>query len=239
VTRTSRAAWLGAILAGAALCPGALACAQVAAQAELATDYRYRGVSLSDGAAAIALTLTYDHQSGLYGGATLVAGDLEHGGVQALSYIAYVGYARRLGQDASWDVGLTNSGATIGLDRTYVSDYTEIYAGFTKNNISAHIYYSPKYIVERTGTLYLDVDGSAHPASHWRLFGHVGVLAPLGPIEDPRDGGARLDLRAGIAREFRRCELNLAWTAATPAPIYPEGYRQTASTLVAAVVVFF
>ena len=90
--------------------------------------------------------------------------------------------------------------------------------------MSARLYYSPDYFGTGAQTLYVDLDGAVRPARHWRLFGHVGALSPLGG--EARFGGHRayVDVRAGVAFAFRGCELRLAWTAIDPKPYYPSWY---------------
>jgi uncharacterized protein (TIGR02001 family) len=224
-------------MAGFALFAATRAAAQISVQAELQSDDRYRGVSLSNGAPALGLTLTYDSPSGLYVGVNGAAGL----GREALNYTAYVGYAQRMGDNA-WDVGLTGAGAVLRPPGRYApiykDVYVEVYAGFTHRNLSVHVYYSPRYIVEDAPTIYVDLDAAIHPAAHWRVFGHAGVLTPLSSWR-PDAGGARVDGKLGLAREFRHGEVDLAVSAITPAPFYPEGYRQNPDAVTAAVLYFF
>ena len=231
--------WLSALAAALLLGLAAPAQAQVGASVQVQSDYRFRGVSLSDGDPTASLSLSYDHASGAYGGLTGVFVATDHSGLQALGYVAYLGYAGRLKHDASWDVGVTNSDATVYLDKRYESNYTEIYAGLTKDNVSVHVYYSPRYILYDGATLYVDLNGALRPLSHWRVFGHVGVLSRLSPVSTPYADHTRLDLRAGVAREFRHFELNLAWTTTGPEPVYPPGYEQSRDAVVASAVFFF
>jgi len=237
VTLGPRPLWLGAIWAGLALAATTPAAAQVAIQAEFQSDNRYRGVSLSEGRPAIGVTLSYDAPSGLYAGVT-GASAIDR---DALSYTAYVGYAHRIGETA-WDVGLTGGGADVRpggpYARRYEAVYAEVYAGLTRHNVSAHLYYSPRYIVEEAPTLYADIEGAVRPATGWRVFAHAGLLVPLASTR-PGEGGERADVRLGVAREFRRGELDLAWTATTPAPVYPEFYHQRPQTLIAGARWFF
>ena len=64
----------GTALVAALLGAGLLLCPQVAKadplsfEATLVSDYRYRGVSLSDQRPALQASVTYEHASGLYGG---------------------------------------------------------------------------------------------------------------------------------------------------------------------------
>ncbi len=229
----------GALALTLLLSVGAPARAQVGLSATVESNDILRGLSLSDGRPTLSLSLSYDDPTGVYGGLTLSGVDTRRAGPRPLGYVAYAGYAGRLNAGASWEVGVTHSDVSVYLDRKYAASYTEIYGGFTKGDLSVHLFYSPKYIGENASTLYLDVDGSYHPADHWRLFGHVGVLTPLasgGPLYDDR---ARLDLRAGVAREFRHFELHLAGVASAPAAVYPLEHRQARASLVVGATCFF
>jgi uncharacterized protein (TIGR02001 family) len=220
-----------------ALCDATSAAAQVSVQAELQSDDRYRGVSLSEGAPALGMTVAYDSPSGLYVGVNGAAGL----GREALNYTAYAGYARRVGDNA-WDVGVTGVGAVLRPPGRYAplyeDVYAEVYAGFSHRNLSVHVYYSPRYIVQDAPTIYVDLDAAIHPAAHWRVFGHAGVLTPLASWR-PEAGGERIDGKLGLAREFRHGEADLAVSATTPAPFYPEGYRQAPTAVTAALLYFF
>jgi uncharacterized protein (TIGR02001 family) len=69
----------------------------------LATDYRYRGLSMSDGRSAVQAGVTYEHRSGLYAelwGSTL--------GAQGIELDPTVGYSATLG-----------GGVSAGLSATY------------------------------------------------------------------------------------------------------------------------
>ena len=200
------------------LCLAAPARAQISASASLASDYRFRGISLSDSRPALTAGLAYDHASGAYAGVSVIGVDTPHDGIQMLGTIEYIGYATRRSMGLSWDVGLHNEDLRAYADKEYVLRYTEVYAGVTSNNISAYLYYSPDYFKAGASILYADVDGALRPAAQWRLFGHVGVQTPLGPADIQPSRRERYDFRAGIAREFQRCEVDLAWTAPSPSP---------------------
>ncbi len=229
---------LGAMVVVLLQCLALPSRAQVAASVSLESDDLFRGVSLSDGRPVLNLGLAYDHRSGAFGGVTVTAVDTRHSDIKTLGYAAYLGYARRLDDGASWEVGVTNSRTLVYLDRRYSNYYTEIYAGFSKNNISTHIYYSPRYLDEDAAAVYVDIDGAVEPAKDWRLFGHAGVLMSLGRTA-PSGGRTRLDMRAGVARTYKAAELHLAWTASSRQPFYPEWRKQKRSTLEAGVAVYF
>jgi uncharacterized protein (TIGR02001 family) len=200
------------------LCVVTPARAQISASASLASDYRFRGISLSDGRPALTASLAYDHSSGAYAGVSVIGLDAPHDGVEMLGDIEYIGFATRKTMGVSWDVGVHNENLTAYADKKYILRYTELYAGLTSSNISAHLSYSPNYLKAGASILYADLDGALRPAAQWRLFGHVGVQTPLGPPDIQPSRRERYDLRAGVAREFQRCEVDLAWTAGLPTP---------------------
>ena len=193
--------------------------AQISVSTSLESDYRFRGISLSNGRPALTASIAYDDSSGAYLGASAIAQDTAHAGVQMLGYVEYIGFATPKRGGVALDFGVNNETLTAYADREYVLRYTEAYVGLTSSNISAHVYYSPNYFRAGASTLYADVDGAFRPAAHWRLFGHVGVLTPTGPADVQTNRRERYDLRAGVAREFQRSEVDLAWTATSPSPL--------------------
>ncbi len=213
--------------------------AEAAVSASVDSDYRFRGLSLSDGHPALSVSVSYDRPEGVFGGVTAIAVETDHSGVQGLGYIGYLGFAHRMDAGGSWEVGVTNSQTSVYLYRRYSANYTEVYAGYSNGNLSAHIFYSPKYIGVEESTLYAEVNGAFRPASHLRVFGHLGALEPLGGRSVSIAGRPRFDLRLGVAGEFRNCEVRLAWTATSPAPFFPEGRQQKSNALIAGVEYFF
>jgi len=213
--------------------------AEVGVSAAAASDYRFEGLSLSDGRPVLSASLAYDRKGGLYAGATALAVFAHHGGLQPLGYVVYLGYSQRMSPDLSWDIGVANGGVSQFLDKRYVDDYTQIYIGLTKSNVSAHVYYSPSYFGESGGAVYVEVSGAVRPAPHWRLFGHAGLLADLGDHGDPDQSRVRADARAGLAREFKNFELRASVWATAPAPVFPAGYRQARQGAVLEAVAFF
>ena len=215
---------LGVLFSVLSPCLAAPARAQVAVSVSVESDDRFRGVSLSDGRPVLAANIAYDHVSGAYVGGSVIGVEGPGDNPRVLGYVDYAGYSARANASLAFDVGLTNAHYTRPIPGGYTVDYTEIYAGLVADNVSAHLYYSPNYFGTGAQTVYVDVDGAVRPARHWRLFGHLGVLTPLGG--EARLGGAYVDARAGVAFEFKGCELRLAWTAVGPKPYYPSAYPQ-------------
>jgi len=209
--------------------------AQLGLSASLGSDFRYRGFSLSDGKPALSVTANYDHPAGGYLNAAAIVADTADKGVQALGYQAYAGWAWRLDPDTSWDLGVTHSDLTDYLRPRYRARYSEAYAGFSWRGASAHLYYSPDYLGEGGDTLYGSLDGSLVPRTDWRLFGHLGVLAPVRTNANSDFRDPQIDLRAGVARRIAAWELQLAVTGVGPNANYPAGHAQSHEALVVSV----
>ena len=231
--------------------------AQLVGAATLESEYRLRGVGLTNGEPDVRIGLAYDLSSGAYAGGSVIAGDTARDGVRALGYIEYVGYAKQTADGLGWDVGASNSNITLNLPaklttrsaanivstqiytQRYHADYSEIFGGISMNDISAHLYFSPDYLGQSLKTLYLDVTATIRPRDRLRLYAHVGALTPLGGSAGPASQRENFDAAAGAAWEFRHGEVQLGLTAATPDLEYPPGFRQKRSALVLKVTEFF
>lgn len=203
---------------GAALClafgAASAAHAQLSASAGVQSDYRFRGISLSDRSPVATVSVAYDHASGLYAGGALIGEDQD--GIRALGTIEYAGYATRRIHGLSYDIGVNNQNLSEYAGKRYALNYSEAYVGVIGSHLSAHLYYSPNYFRWGISTLYADVEGSMKPAQDWRLFAHLGSTVPVGPSPTPRR--QRYDLKAGVARQFGSLELQAAVTATSPRP---------------------
>ncbi|HEY1879283.1 MAG TPA: TorF family putative porin [Caulobacteraceae bacterium] len=213
--------------------------AQVSVSLTAQSDYLLRGVSLSDGRPTLTLDVNYDDKSGFYGALSATAVDTRNAGAEVLGFVADAGYAKRLTNGLTWDVGVTDSQISTYVDNRYVANYAEAYGGLSRGGLAAHLYFSPDYLGESVQTLYLDLSGSIRPADRWRLFAHAGLLAVVGGDADVLGGRDHLDFRAGVARQFGRFEARITGSWAEPAPVYPEGVRHGHGTLVAGASVFF
>ena len=184
------------------------ASAQASFSASLTSDYRYRGMSLSAEQAAPGVAVNLDTSSGLYTGASLVRARFLSTPVD-LQLMAYAGYARRIGANASWDAGITEtrySGA-----RRY--NYREAYAGVSNDRFSARVYVSPHYFGIGTRSVYAEVNGSHPLTDNLDLVGHVGHL--LRPT-------SRTDVRVGLNAALDEWTVQLAWVATRDGPpLYP------------------
>jgi uncharacterized protein (TIGR02001 family) len=208
------------------------ACAQLGATVGFDSDYRFRGVSLSDSKPSLRLTVNHDVETGAWAG-TYLGASLTRAAVRDDTYVqttAYAGYVTRPSDGRSLEVGL-NASHFSGEASGY--DYAELYAGVLAPQWSLRLSYSPDYFGRRVRTLYADTSAHHMLAEGTRLFGHVGVLLPIGGAgrrEGPDTDRARTDVRVGIGWTLQALDLQLAWAAATSGGPFPAVYAGRRST---------
>jgi uncharacterized protein (TIGR02001 family) len=209
------------------------ACAQVSGSLTLVSDYRYRGISLSDEQPAAQVSIAYDHSSGWYAGAFASTVDLANQSRRDLQLLSYVGYARRARPGLSWEVGAGYSAFTGA--RGY--DYPEVFWGVTSDRVSARIYYAPDYFGQGPAALYVELNGTRPLTDRLHLLGHIGVLR-LGSRSAATYGSGRyrFDGQAGIGIDLDGVSIQLAWVAtATANAAYPASESRTRNALVVSV----
>jgi uncharacterized protein (TIGR02001 family) len=145
---------------------------QAAFSAAVASDYRVRGVSLSQGRPVAQLDASYDFQQGLYAG--LFASNMMFDDDYTIEaqMTGYAGYAVRLGNGWSLDTGAMYSAFTGGDGYNYV----ELHAGLASDSVSARLYFAPDYFGVGVRTLYGEANGSYPVTDRIRLVGHLGLL---------------------------------------------------------------
>jgi len=222
----ARATALGLVLGiGASLVTAARA--QVSASVSVVSDYRFRGISLSDDRPAVQGSVAWDHPGGWYAGAFASTIDAQF---LAAKYegVLYAGFASRLVGDASWDAGV--SYATFPRSSEY--DYLEAYVGLSASRLSARVHYSPDYFGQGVPSVYGEVNGAWPLGDRLNLLAHIGALRARHPAQYAVQGKTvRVDGRVGLALDMRWATLQLAWvrgdTAAALYPVDREGRRNT------------
>jgi uncharacterized protein (TIGR02001 family) len=197
--------------------------AQFAGSITLDSDYRFRGVSLSDDRPSAQLAFNYDLPStGWYAGGMMsnVRIDPE----QAAQLLGYIGYAQRLTSNLSWEAGVRYSRFTGS--ESYA--YTEAYAGLTYKQLVGRIYYSPNYFDFGYPVLYAELNDSHAITGKWYVFGHAGYLRRDGDVADYHTSRYRSDLRMGIGLALAPCNLQLSWSTVHGADNYVFGYPASA-----------
>ena len=179
----------------------ACACrAQVAGSVGVVSDYRYRGVSLSDDRPALQLSIDRDFAGGTYAGLMLSSVRLrDHAGIQ---WLPYAGIARERG-GLRWEAGVQYHGfSTRGLD------FVQWFAGVGGERVQARLHHAPLYFGSGPAW-YFEVDAQQPLSAHWRLLGHAGALHVHD--EDPDERSFRPDVRVGVAAAWRAVDVQLAW----------------------------
>ncbi|MGH8822476.1 MAG: TorF family putative porin [Rhodoferax sp.] len=221
-------AWLPRCHRRAAVAALLLACTTVA-QAQLAgtvgvdSDYRFRGVSLSDSNPAVRLGASYDAANGWYGGVSGTGVALVQG--QRYGQLSgYLGYVKRGARGLDWELGSTAS-HFVGSAH---DDYAEAYAGLLGERWNLRLYYSPNYFASGVQTVYAELNADVKLNTRLRLFSHVGALAAVGGhavgLTEAGNslGSVRTDARAGIGIAIDPVDLQLAWAGASRGgpPVY-------------------
>lgn len=186
------------------------AIAQTSGSVSLVSDYRFRGISLSEGQPEPQLNIAYDSDDGWYAGA-FASALRPHEDVGNAQANLYAGYAKRLSSRTSWEAGITNS-IFIGAGDL---NYREIYTGLAIGNVNARLYFAPDYFGRGARTLYAEFNGSYPLSDQLHLIGHFGALHTVSDDDRYRSGPAtRRDCLIGLNAALSRWDFQLAWIAA-------------------------
>ena len=190
------------------LCAGACR-AQVAGSVGVVSDYRYRGMSLSDGRPAVQLSIDRDFAAGTYAGLMLSSVRLRD--QAGLHWLPYAGITRERG-GLRWEAGAQYHGFSArGLD------FVQWFAGVGGERMQARLHYAPRYFGS-VPAWYFEVDAHQPLSAHWRLLGHVGALHVRD--QDPDERRRRTDVRVGVGAAWRAVDVQVAWVHACCAESY-------------------
>jgi uncharacterized protein (TIGR02001 family) len=195
------------VAVGALLAAGGVH-AQVSGNVTWTSDYRFRGVSLSDDAPALQVSLAYDGSGGWYAGAFASSVRRPLGVDASAQLVTYAGYARRIRPGLSWEVG-TEYVMLLGASEY---DYPEFYIGLASERLSGRLYYAPRYFNEGAPVVYAEINGTQPLSRRLRLLGHVGGLRR---DRDADDEGARtrFDAQLGLGIALEPFDLRIARVA--------------------------
>jgi uncharacterized protein (TIGR02001 family) len=210
---------LRAIVAVALTLFAVQAWAQVTGSATLVTDYRFRGVSLSDDQPAAQLALGYDLPgTGWYAGGLMSTVRIETQRGEQL--LAYAGFAQRLTPNLSWEAGVSYTRFTT--HESYA--YAEAYAGLTYKQLVARVYYAPNYFNAGDPVLYAELNDSRTLVGKWYVFAHLGYSRLNGYVADYHTSRFRSDIKTGLGLALAPCDIRLSWSTAHGAPNGIYGY---------------
>lgn len=201
-----------------------LALAGVSGSVVLTSDYRFRGVTLSDGLPALQLDVDWSAPQGWYAGAFASSTRLAPDYASGVQWIGYAGYARRIDSRWNWDLGVDDAGFT----RDHEYDYPEIHFGLVSAPLRVRLHYARHYFGQDAAAWYAEADGMHELDERWRLLAHVGVLRFEGA---PMDRGSRdrYDVRAGVGARFGAFDLQCAWVGTTGGEFYASGHPASAA----------
>lgn len=211
-----------AVVLCALLCAGE-AHAQVSGSVTLLSDYRYRGISLSDGDPAAQVALNWDGPGGVYAGTLASSVRMGRSSGTGAQLLPYLGYAHRLRPGLSWDVGVVYAAFTG--DRGY--DYAEAYAGLAGERFGLRLHYSHRYFGEGPPVLYAEGNGSFPLSPRVRLLGHIGVLrrnGGSGRYSGEANSRYRYDASVGAGLTLGAYDLQLRRVASGGGVYYRFGY---------------
>ena len=202
--------------------------AQLSGSASLLSDYRYRGVSLSDNKPAAQLALAYDDASGWYGGAFASTVQLGSPTSRELQAIAFGGYAGRMPSGLSVEAGADYSVFTGGQGY----NYGEVYVGIASDRVSTRLYYAPRYFGQSV-VIYGELNASQELFDRVRLIAHGGVLRNSGQDSYGRPVDRYVyDANVGVIVDFDWFSAQLSWVGIsslnTPYPTVRSGSKNGA-----------
>jgi uncharacterized protein (TIGR02001 family) len=188
--------------------------AQVSGSLTLVSDYRFRGVSLSHNRPAAQLGAVYDDARGWYAGAFASTVQFAYPSSRELQTIAFAGYVWRFPSGLSSEVGADYSAFTGAGGYSY----PEAYWGIAYENLSARLYYAPRYFVHDSDAIYGEVNGVQPLLDRVRLLAHAGVLRNSSEnAYTGRDVHHVLDARIGVGVDFDQFSVQLNWVGSRSA----------------------
>ncbi len=184
------------------------ASAQVSGTLSAVSDYRYRGITLSDRKPAAQMTVAYDDPTGLYLGAFASTVRLAFPADAHVQGMAFGGYALRMPSGLSLEAGGNYSAfAAAGRD-----DYGEIFLGAATESLNARVFYAPRYFGQPSNAVYAELNASLPLDDRVHLLAHFGILRTAYPAGYRYSTGRMfVDGRIGLGVDFSPLRLEIAW----------------------------
>jgi uncharacterized protein (TIGR02001 family) len=220
------------LLAIAGLLYASAASAQLSGTLSVVSDYRYRGISLSQQKPAAQASVDYDDPSGFYGGLFGSTVELAGESTTSAQALAYVGWVLPVGNGFHWDLGGDYSVFSDG----HSYDFGELYTGIGASNFNVRVHYSPNYFGFDQPSWYGEVNGSVPLGNDFALFAHLGFLRPVGQVATYPTSSVRnpVDWRVGVERDFGGFNIQVAWVGTNGSgALYPLNETERRNTVVA------
>jgi uncharacterized protein (TIGR02001 family) len=180
------------------------------------SDYRFRGISLSDREPAVQANVDWSHRSGLFAGALVSSVRLGRDGeVSGAALQAYAGLSGSATPAVSWSTGLAGY-VFPSLPQVGSLDYAEIFGRLGTERWQAGVYVSNSYFGSGAASIYLAVSASKDLRDNLTFVSHLGWLG-TGRGESGYslyDHIHRFDASLGLALDARyfTAELSLVGT---------------------------
>jgi len=193
---------------------------EVSGTISVVSDYRYRGISLSDNEPAAQLGIAYDDAQGWYIGGFVSTVESSTYGTSGVQAIGYGGYAWRMPSGLSLEAGADYSVVTAAPRY----DYTEVYLGFAYQNLSGRVYYSPRYLGLDSAAVYGELNLAQPWVEHVRLLIHIGVLGSDAKTFNGSRPPPVLDFAVGAGIDWQGFNVQLSWVGVNR---YSPAYQAT------------
>ena len=186
---------------------------EVSGSAGLVSDYRYRGISLSNGRPAAQAFLNLEHDSGLYAG--LWASTLGSGAIRESEVDFTAGFSRTIGESVTIDL----SGSYFSYPAAGAGNYFETRASATLSGGGASAKVGISFVPAQSATR--GEDGRRR--SNLYLFGTADYAVPATPLTlsaglgfergafDEVENGGKWDWSLGAEAAIEPARLGLAW----------------------------
>lgn len=188
-----------------------------------ATDYDFRGISLSGTEPVIQGSLDYAFDNGFAIGAWASTLDYGPGYDGNTELDLYAGYSREVNDMVSWTAGAVfysypGSNEQIPTAqrpaaRAQIEPYPEFYAGVTLQNLSLKQWYSHDFGASSVGGYYTEANYTQPLPSNWSLTVHAGYSYGEYWKDEGPGGGELLDYSVGVAYVWDRFTLGAKITA--------------------------
>ena len=179
----------------------------------MVSDYRFRGISLSEGQPALQASLNLDHESGIYAG--IWTSTIKHGAGTSAEIDLIAGYELQLSDQSSFDLLTTYYVYPSDGD----SNYFETAATFnlSRDNLEASLGVS--WVPPQSATK----DDSGRLRGNFYYFSQVAVSLPGTPVKlnlgggfergsfDESKGGGKLDWSLGVEYTLPPARVSIAF----------------------------
>ena len=173
------------------------------------SDYRFRGISQSDGGPAAQASVAYDHPTGLFAGVFASTVDFSGAFHADVETFVQAGFARRVRPELSWELG----GGCYAYPRANLDwNYCEVFLGAAWREVTARVHYTSDYLNRGARATYVEVNARHALNERIALVGHVGSWHSDGDgrLATP---SSRLDVRVGVTFDLGVVNLEISGVA--------------------------